>query len=75
MTKQQIIDEQRQEIRFLRCHIADYKHRHDLAINALADLAAGYGITVQNRDWHHSMQEFAKNKLAMIAKLPLREAP
>lgn len=77
--KQRRIDELRAEKEALRREVADYKHRHDMAIDALNSLSQGRGVKLSwmtdAHDWKHAMANLAGNTLAQIAKYPLREAP
>lgn len=80
MTKQQIIDEQRQEIQALRRNIADLTYRQNFAVTELSELSQGLGIKPSWYDtgrhsWDTAMQNKAALAVARIAKMPLREAP
>lgn len=72
MRQKDIISNQQHENAALRRHVADYKYRHDAAINALAEIASGLG---RKRDNQWSAAFLAADHLCVIAKMPLREAP
>jgi hypothetical protein len=72
-TKQKIIEELELENAALRRNISDLKFRHDKAIDCPVDAAAGYGTKLE--DGSVCTKTMVKNRLAYIAKLPLREGP
>lgn len=56
-------------------YIQDLKSRQDKAINALCDLAAGYGrkkFTDVTLAQQQMMMNLAAEELATVAKMPLR---
>lgn len=61
------------ECQALRRGVSDYKYRHDLAVSVLGDLAAGWGIKLENGTV--CTKRLAADTLIKIAKYPLREAP
>jgi hypothetical protein len=75
-SKQVIIEALEREIWAHRRHIADYKQRHDKAVDALSKLASGMGRKGDgDHNWEQAMSRLAREELAAIAKMPLREGP
>lgn len=78
MTKQERIEELENIVAQYTRYAHDLKYRHSLAIDALSDLAAGIGTKPNfyiegKHGWDTCMIDFAKTKLAYIAKQSLRE--
>lgn len=70
----QIINSERSDNASLRRYIHDYKLRHDKAVDALASLASGRGRKCDgDQNWEEAMKRLARQELAEIAKMPLRE--
>ncbi len=65
------------EVQALRRNVADYRARHDMAVNELSDLSLGLGFTPEYPVTTHveKMEYKAALVLKKLAKMPLREAP
>jgi hypothetical protein len=71
------IEEWKQNCRDMKDYVYELERRHEVAVQALADLSRGIGVKpeFQNYDWHDAMKNKASIELVKITKMPLRKKP